>query len=131
MADVLVLDDEPDAVILLRKILRKKGHEVFVFTEEEDAIAFAAAHQVHLAILDIKLKKMSGIEVLRELKKIHPQMQVMMLTGYPTLDTAGEAVKLGADEYCVKPIELDEFEHKVDSILGRAQRENLECPSIS
>jgi DNA-binding NtrC family response regulator len=131
MANVLVLDDEPDAVILLRKILSKKGHEVFVFTEEEEAIAFAAVHSIHLAILDIKLKKMSGIEVLQELKKLHPDLQVMMLTGYPTLDTAGEAVKLGAEEYCVKPIELDEFEQKVDSILGRAQVKALGCSSIS
>lgn len=117
MAYVLVLDDEQDAVILLRKILRQKGHEVYVFTEEEEAIAFAAAHPVHLAILDIKLKKLNGIEVLHELKKIHPDVRVMMLTGYPTLDTAGEAAKLGAGAYCVKPIELDEFEQKVDSLL--------------
>ena len=118
MANILVLDDEPDAVLLIQKILCRKGHEVFTFTEEEQAIAFARRHPIDLAILDIKLKRMSGVEVLDELKQIHPGLRAMMLTGYPTLDTAREAVKLGANEYCVKPVEIDELEEKVDSILG-------------
>ncbi len=117
MASILVLDDERDAVVLIRKILQRKGHEVYVFTEEEEAIAFTASNPVDLAILDIKLKKMSGMEVLEELKRIKPSLRAMMLTGYPTLETAREAVKLGANEYCVKPIEIDELEEKVASVL--------------
>ena len=122
MAKILVLDDEPDAVLLIQKILCRKGHEIFTFTVEDEAISFARSHPIDLAILDIKLKKMSGVEVLEELKKIHPGLYAIMLTGYPTLDTAKEAVKLGANEYCVKPVEIDELEEKVDAILsfGRA-----------
>jgi DNA-binding response OmpR family regulator len=119
MATILVLDDEPDAVVLMQRVLKRKGHEVSVFTEEEQAIAFARTCRLDLAILDIKLKKMSGVEVLEELKKINPAMHAMMLTGFPTLDTAKKAVSLGADQYCVKPIEIDELEEKVESILGR------------
>ncbi len=121
MANILVLDDVLDAVNLIRKILRRKGHEVFTFTEEEEAIAHAASHPVDLAILDIKLKKMSGTEVLQELKKKNPAIRVLMLTGYPSLETAREALRLGAEEYCVKPIEKDELEEKVEAILGAAQ----------
>lgn len=118
MATILVLDDEPDAVVLMQRVLKRRGHEVSVFTEEEQAIAFARSRPVDLAILDIKLKKMSGVEVLEELKKINPAMHAMMLTGFPTLETAKRAVNLGADQYCVKPIEIDELEHKVALILG-------------
>ena len=121
MANILVLDDVLDAVNLIRKILRRKGHEVFTFTEEEEAITFAASHSVDLAILDIKLKKMSGTEVLQELKKKNPGIHVIMLTGYPSLETAREALSLGAEEYCVKPIEKEELEGKVEAILGAAQ----------
>lgn len=118
MAEILVLDDVLDAVILIRKILERQGHSVHPFTEEEEAIAFAGTNHVDLAILDIKLKKMSGIQVLEQLKKIVPPMKAIMLTGYPTIETAREALELGAGEYCVKPIDKKELEEKVAQILA-------------
>ena len=119
MANILVLDDVLDAVILIRKILTKQGHTVHTFTEEEEAIGYVEKNQVDLAILDIKLKKMSGIQVLEQLKKISPEMKVIMLTGYPTIETAREAIELGAGEYCVKPIDKTELEEKVAEVLAR------------
>lgn len=95
---------------------------VHTFTEEDEAIAFARQHPVDLAILDIKLKKMSGIEVLAILKEDNPSMRVIMLTGYPTVETAREAISLGADEYCVKPIDRLELEEKVEKVLAARQR---------
>lgn len=118
MAKILVLDDVEDVTRLLRRILENRGHETFCFTEEEEAIAFAGSHAIDLAIVDIKLKKMSGIDVLKELKKVRPEIHVMLLTGYPTLGTAREAVRLGADEYCVKPFGNHELEQKVATILN-------------
>ncbi|MBW1740522.1 MAG: response regulator [Deltaproteobacteria bacterium] len=117
MAKILVLDDVLDAVILIKKILQKKGHEVFAFTEEEEALHCAQSNEIDLAILDIKLKKMSGVEVLEELKKTDPSIRAIMLTGYPTLETARQSLKLGASEYCVKPIDKDELEEKVATVL--------------
>ena len=119
MAEILVLDDVSDAVILVKKILERKGHIVHAFTEEEEAIAFAGRHRLDLAILDIKLKKMSGIQVLEQLKKIDPALKAIMLTGYPTIETAREAAELGASEYCVKPIDKQELEEKVGEVLAR------------
>lgn len=118
MADILALDDVLDAVVLIKKILERKGHNVNVFTEEEDAISFAENNRVDLAILDIKLKKMSGIQVLEKLKKISPELKAIMLTGYPTIETAREALELGAGEYCVKPIDKQELEEKVAQVLA-------------
>ncbi len=118
MAKIVVLDDVKDAAILIKKILEKKGHEVFPFTEEEEAIDFVKNNKVDLAILDIKLKKMTGVEVLEEMKKIDPDIKAMMLTGYPTIDTARQTLALGAQEYCVKPIDKKELESKVDSLLN-------------
>jgi DNA-binding NtrC family response regulator len=118
MAKILVLDDVYDAVTLIKRILQEKGHEVFAFTEEEEALDYARSNEVDLAILDIKLKKMSGVEVLEELKKVTPSIRAIMLTGYPTMETARESFKLGASEYCVKPIDKDELEEKVASVLG-------------
>jgi DNA-binding NtrC family response regulator len=118
MAFILALDDVVDAAVLVQRILSKKGHEVAVFTEEEDALAYARQHKVDLAILDIKLKKMSGIEILEELKKVDPAIRAIMLTGYPTIETARLALQLGASEYCVKPIDKEELEEKVAKALA-------------
>ena len=118
MAEILALDDVQDATVLIGKILAKKGHNVHTFTDEDEAINFVRENKVDLAILDIKLKRMSGVEVLAELKKLLPDMHAIMLTGYPTVETAREAISLGADEYCVKPIDRDELEEKVEKVLA-------------
>lgn len=117
MAEILVLDDVLDATVLISKILTKKGHSVHAFTEEDAALQFAGTEAVDLAILDIKLQKMSGVEVLALMKQIRPDMRAIMLTGYPTVETAREAISLGADEYCVKPIDRQELEDKVEKVL--------------
>jgi DNA-binding NtrC family response regulator len=120
MGKILVLDDILDAGVMIKRILERKGHEVAVFTEEEEALAYSGSSPVDVAILDIRLKKMSGLDVLEELKKISPQTQVIMLTGYPTLDTARQAQEWGAFDYCVKPIDKDELEEKVANALAAA-----------
>ena len=117
MATVMVLDDVSDAGTLIKRILERKGHEVSAFTEEEEALAHARDAEVDLAILDIKLKKMTGVEVLEELRRISPKTKVIMLTGYPTLETARHTQALGAVDYCVKPIDKDELEEKVAKAL--------------
>jgi DNA-binding NtrC family response regulator len=117
MADIIVLDDVSDAGVLVKRILERKGYVVTAFTEEEEALAYVRKNSVDLAILDMKLKKMTGVEVLEELKKINPEIKAIMLTGYPTLETARESLRLGAQEYCVKPINKEELETKVSEVL--------------
>lgn len=122
MGRILVLDDVLDAAVMIKRILERKGHQVAVFTGEEEALSYARSSPVDLAILDIRLKKMSGVDVLEELKKISPRTQVIMLTGYPTLDTATQAQEFGAFDYCIKPIDKDELEEKVASALAAGPR---------
>jgi DNA-binding NtrC family response regulator len=117
MAEILVLDDIEDAAVLIQRILTRRGHNVNCFCDEDKAIAYAAEKNVDLAVLDIKLKKMDGMQVLRELKKLQPEMKAIMLTGYPTIESAREALEFGAAEYCVKPIDKKELEEKVTSAL--------------
>ena len=117
MAKIAVIDDVLDACIILKRILERKGHEVFVFTEEDDVIDFIRDNRVDLAILDIKLKRLSGIELLEELKAIQPDLEAIMLTGYPTIETARSALQEGAREYLVKPVDKDELEQAVEAVL--------------
>ena len=116
---ILIGDDESIRLLSLRAHLTALGHQVVgEASTGEEAVALAEKSQPDLAILDIKLKKMTGVEVLEELKKISQGIKVIMLTGYPTLETARESVRLGACEYCVKPIDKDELERKVAEALA-------------
>ena len=107
-----------DAVELTKRIMEEAGHQVFTFTEEDAALEFARENQIDLAILDIRMKKMSGLEVLPQLKQISPQTKALMLTGYPTVETAQESKALGACDYCVKPIDNEELVGKVTKALS-------------
>jgi two-component system response regulator RegA len=118
MGEILVLDDVLDAGIMIKRLLERKGHKVTVFTEEEEALAHLGSQPVDVAILDIRLKKMSGVEVLEEVIQRSPHTKVIMLTGYPTLETAHRAQQLGAFDYCIKPIDKEELEEKVASALA-------------
>jgi DNA-binding NtrC family response regulator len=122
LGQILVLDDVLDAGVMIKRILERKGHQVAVFTDEEEALTYTRSSSVDVAILDIRLKKMSGVDVLEEMKKISPQTQVIMLTGYPTLETASQAQEWGAFDYCIKPIDKDELEEKVASALAAGPR---------
>jgi len=123
MAKILVLDDERDACDLIERIL-SSAHDVKTFTEEQDAIDFAGLEDVDLAILDIKLKEMSGVDVLARLKQDNPDMKAIMLTGYPTVETARRSLTLGAHEYLVKPIDIDELEQKVKKVLTTQKKKS-------
>lgn len=119
MTQILVLDDVQEAVDAVRKVLERRGYEVVGFTDEDAAIDHVTNHPVDLAILDIKLKKMDGVQVLGKLKEIQPSIKVIMLTGYPTHATVEEAMGLGASAYCTKPIDRSEIESKVAEVLAQ------------
>jgi len=121
MALILVLDDEKDACELMERVL-SPAHEVVSFTEEDEAIQYVKDNPVDLAILDIKLKKMSGVDVLDVLRKTRPEVKALMLTGYPTLKTAEQAITLGAYDYLTKPLDVDHLEAKVEEALSPETR---------
>lgn len=117
MAKIMILDDVLEAGVVIKRILERKGYEVTAFTEEEDALEFAEREKPDLAILDIKLKRMTGLEVLEDLRRRSPGTKAIMLTGYPTMETAKEALRLGAVDYCVKPVDRLELENKTAEVL--------------
>ncbi|HIJ90966.1 MAG: response regulator [Desulfobulbaceae bacterium] len=121
MARILVLDDVRDAGVLIQRILQKKGHVVHVFHDEDEALRFTEKNPVDLAILDMNLRKMDGLGVLREMRKALPRMSAIMLTGLPDVDMARQAFSLGVVAYCAKPIDKDRLEEKVvEALLEKA-----------
>jgi len=102
---MLVVDDEEGPRLSLRMVF-KGDFLVYAVENGEKAIEYARHHPVHIAILDIRMAGRSGIEVLRSLKEIDPNIEIIMLTAYETIETARQSLRLGACDYLSKPFEL-------------------------
>jgi len=109
-ARVLVVDDEPEMRETCRKILARHGHELWLAESGETALQKLRDLPLDLAIIDLRLPDMDGLEVLRQAKKINPDVIVIMITAHGTVDTAIEAVREGAFDYLLKPFSMAELE---------------------
>ena len=107
---VLFVDDEPSLQEFMRMELPGLGHEVTVCPNGTTALAALAKQAFDVAILDIRMPDISGIEVLRRLKQQSPDTDAVMMTGYASTESAVEAMKLGANDYLKKPCKLSEIE---------------------
>jgi len=121
MARILVLDDVLDAGVLIQRILQRKGHVVHVFHDEDEALRFTEKNPVDLAILDMNLPKMDGLDVLCEMQKALPRLPAIMLTGLPDAAMAKQAFAHGAVAYCAKPIDKDKLEERVAKALQEGE----------
>jgi DNA-binding NtrC family response regulator len=106
---VLVVDDESNFVILLERVLTKKGYHVKTATTAEQALSLSQGGRLDLAIIDIRMEPMDGLSLLVELKQRLPHLKVIMLTAYPTYETRITSVQKGASAYFTKPVELGTF----------------------
>jgi len=117
MKKILVVDDE----LLLRDVmhdyLTRQGYEVILAADAERGLELVAEDRPHIALVDIKLPKSSGIELTKTLKQNYPDIYIIIMTGYPSLDTAVKAMKNGASEYIIKPFRLDELNKIIKKYL--------------
>ncbi len=104
---VLVVDDEEDIRSSLRMILEYEGFDMVEASSGQDGLDKAAAHTPDVVLLDIKMPRMDGLEVLAELRRRAPEPPVVMISGHGTVQTAVEATKLGAFDFMEKPLERD------------------------
>jgi len=113
MAKVLVVDDEPEAVELLVEFLSSKGYEILTATSGEEALRRVKEDRPHLVLLDIRMPKMSGLEVLKRIREIDPEMGIIMVTAVNEEDVGRQALELGAFDYIVKPLDLKYLERSL------------------
>ncbi len=107
---VLVVDDESDFAETVVKRLQKRGLEAESVPSGEAALAMMKEKRFDVVLMDIKMPGgIDGIETFREVKKIQPLTEVIFLTGHATLESSVEGMKLGAFDYLVKPVKLDEL----------------------
>ncbi len=120
---ILVVDDSPDTLELLRRNLESKGYRVLTTQKAVEAIKILESTPVDLVITDLKMPEVNGLTLVRHIHENYKKTEVMMITGYPSIEGAVEAVKTGAEEYLAKPF--------TDEELFEAVRRSLEKQRIS
>jgi len=123
MKPVLVVDDEATMRESLRDWLTDSGYHVETAEEGEEALEAITKQDFGIAILDLKLPGKDGLEVLREAKAKRPQLKSIIITAYPSVQTAVEATREGAIGYLPKPFDLNELENLIRETLGPVQVE--------
>ena len=110
---ILICDDE-EGVRESLKLILEDNYDLSFAENGNEAVKNVKKDPVDLVILDIKMPKMTGIETLKELKRISPSVKVIMASGYKSVEAASEAMKYGASDYLVKPFDSKEVQEKVD-----------------
>lgn len=116
---LLLVDDEEGYINVLSNRLKRRGINVKKATSGLEGIQVLRKEDFDVAILDLKMEDMDGIEVLKIFKKMHPVIQVIMLTGHGSEQAAREGIEHGAFDYLTKPCELAELIDKINEAVGR------------
>jgi DNA-binding NtrC family response regulator len=118
-ANVLVVDDERNILSVLKDTLTHFGYRVTCASSAAEALTAVRSELFDAAITDIRMPDMSGLELLREIKRQDESIEVIVMTGYPTITSAVEALKEGAYDYLSKPLIFDELEHLMKRVMER------------
>jgi CheY-like chemotaxis protein len=114
--NVLVVDDDEVLRNELTEWLKREGYETEMATSGEEAIELVKRHDFDLVLSDLKIPGKNGIEVLKTVRDLRPNAHMVMITAYATIDTAVEAMKLGADDYIRKPFEMSQLRTVLDNV---------------
>ncbi|HET7318738.1 MAG TPA: response regulator [Nitrospirota bacterium] len=133
MAKILIVDDDKEIRANLAEIMADAGYETQQAASGRDAVEKAANDDFDVVLLDLVMPKMSGSDVLGELKRVSPRSKVIMITAFATIENAVDAVKRGASDYLTKPFKIDDILMRVRRVLEEArvdvsaEKRELDC----
>jgi signal transduction histidine kinase/CheY-like chemotaxis protein len=125
-AKILLVDDEPSVLLTVTEILRLEGYEVQPVADGEAAIAAIREAHYDLVLTDLRMKGIDGLGVLAEVRKQSPNTVTVMMTGYASVDSALEALQLGAYDYLLKPVEVSALKLAVQRSLERKRLSEID-----
>jgi DNA-binding NtrC family response regulator len=126
MRKILVVDDDQQMRLDLSEILSMEGYDVDSAGSGEEALELVKKNGYDIVISDLKMPGMSGMELLAHIKRLKPEIRVIMITAYATIESAVEAMRRGASDYISKPFKINEIEVAVRRALEEAKfRENM------
>lgn len=116
---IMVLDDEPIVCKRLKPALEKLGYEVDAFTQSPEAMHQIQRIGYDIIITDLKMKEIDGMQVLSEAKKRHPGTEVIVITGFATMETAKQSLQMGVFDFIAKPFKLSEIQEVVNRAAAK------------
>ena len=119
---LMLVDDEERFLSSIAKLLSKKGIDTVTAASGAEAIEILKHQTIHVVILDVKMPGMDGNETLLEIKRLFPMVEVIMLTGHATVESAVDGLKSGATDYLMKPIGIDELIRKAEEAFEKRAR---------
>jgi DNA-binding NtrC family response regulator len=127
-AKILIVDDEQIALRNLEHVMKKEGYEVIGTQRGTNALKLLEENVFDIVLTDLKMEKVDGMQILRRCRELYPDIEVIMITGYATIQSAIEAMKKGAYDYVAKPFKLDEVRKVVREALEkvRLKKENAQ-----
>lgn len=126
---ILLIDDDQLFCQLLANAFHKRGYEIIIANDQQTAVDLIKSYSICYAIIDLKLASDSGLNLITVFKNINPTIKIIILTGYASIATAIESIKLGAIHYLLKPIKVEEiigaFNHQLSSYDTNTKQEIL------
>ena len=119
---LLVVDDEPGILRLIDRFARKIGFDVATAGSGREALEKLEAEKAAVALVDLRMPDVDGLEVLRRIRAADPDCQVILMTGHASIDTAIEAIKLGAMDYLSKPFDFDRLQAAAHGVREEIER---------
>ncbi len=123
MKKILVVDDDAELRSHLVEILNSGGYETDSASSAKEAFEKCGSRPFDIALLDLMMPKMSGIDALLELRKLHPKMKVIMITAFASVENAVDAIKKGASDYISKPFKISDLLTTVRRVIEEARFE--------
>jgi len=118
---MMLVDDEERFLSTTQKLLTKKGYEVVTASSGTEALEKIRGQNIHVVILDVKMPGMDGNAALKEIKRLYPLTEVIMLTGHATMESAIDGLKSGAFDYLMKPVDIDIIIQKAEEAFEKRQ----------
>lgn len=123
MKKILIVDDDPELRDNLSEILKGVGYHAEEASSGKEAIDKAASGEFSIALLDVMMPKMSGIDALPEIKRVSPKTKIIMITAFATVENAVEAIKRGASDYITKPFKIEEILTTIRRVIEESRFE--------
>jgi DNA-binding response OmpR family regulator len=117
--NILIVDDDPEICVYMKTMLEATGYRVTTLSDPTEAVDQIRAEEFHVLIIDLMMPKMDGIELIGQIRRIDSDVAIMVFTGYPSVETAVDALKLNVSDYVKKPFEIAEFREKIAEILKK------------
>lgn len=114
---VLIVDDEEDFRDIFALLIERMGYQAVTAADGREALTLLETNPCDLALIDFQMPHMNGLELLREVRRTNPKIEVIFITGFGTVPSVVEAMKLGVFDYVTKPLNLDEIEELIHRVV--------------